>query len=896
MPQERSRHLSPLAQFIARLRQAEIDWDGENIADLLWLARYGVAPHDVLPVESSTVHEPLDESSSPVIRTETLDSPIAPLPPPPDLGLYAQGAAPRSTSKPRSPSGIPLQTPTAPPLRKTLSIGRSLRPFMRKVDSYTRTVLDEEETAEQTAERKFCMTVVKPDQERWLEVALVIEETPISFIWQETIQEFKQLLEHQGAFRSVNRWYLRREGDDIKLFSQPSGSRRQTPRNLKELVDASGRRLILVLSDCVSLTWQQGLIQKQCLALWGKHCPIAILQLLPSRLWGRTKLTAGVMVKLGGLTPGTPNRALELHEVPLWAEGKGKGGLKLPLVTMEPESLDQWAKMVAGFGEYRAAGVWFDEQGQDEPDADEPTTNEPQASEDRERRQPIALPSEQLVHRFNATASLPARRLASLMAFVPIQLPIVYLIQKTMLPDSTTLHLAEIFMSGLVQREDAAGSSLGKSYRFVPGVQERLVDLADRNEAEQMLDHMSEYIGQKMGRSLYSFTALLMLAKQLEGTEGTEDLAQFARVSTPAIARLGGHYATFVESLEEMESLPTRVKFPPLQTLEFVTVYLVDEEESNRPPLPVDERHSLQPFEYTVATLQFRQQNWLQRLGGRGRGEWVIQRQQRQGLRLVESLTEGLDLELVPIPGGRFQMGSPKDEPERRDTEDPQHEVEVQEFLMGRYPVTQAQWRFVAELPQVVRTLEADPSKFKGGDRPIEQVSWLDAQEFCARLSQHTGRSYRLPTEAEWEYACRAGTTTPFHFGEMITPDLANYDWDVDYNESKITRKKDFEGTTPVDRFGIANAFGLCDMHGNVWEWCEDQWHSDYQNFPHEDGKAWIDADVAPQDENVGRVIRGGSWNLNPRYCRSATRYGYVAGVRNDIIGFRVVGFASRTR
>jgi len=150
---------------------------------------------------------------------------------------------------------------------------------------------------------------------------------------------------------------------------------------------------------------------------------------------------------------------------------------------------------------------------------------------------------------------------------------------------------------------------------------------------------------------------------------------------------------------------------------------------------------------------------------------------------------------------------------------------------MGKYLITQAQWRVVTALPKVERGLKSDPSRFKGGHLTVECINWYEAVEFCARLARKTGRDYRLPSEAEWEYACRAGTTTPFHFGETITTDLANYrgtdneqyKWSGFYGRGSkgIYRNK----TTDVGSFGVANAFGLYDMHGNVWEWCQDIWH-----------------------------------------------------------------------
>ena len=183
---------------------------------------------------------------------------------------------------------------------------------------------------------------------------------------------------------------------------------------------------------------------------------------------------------------------------------------------------------------------------------------------------------------------------------------------------------------------------------------------------------------------------------------------------------------------------------------------------------------------------------------------------------------------------------------------------------MGKYPITQAQWQIVAGFPQEKLQLQPEPSRFKGDNRPVEQISWYDAVEFCARLSQKTGRNYRLPTEAEWEYACRAGTNSAFHFGETITTDIANYrgtddeeyGWKGNYGEGPKGEYR--EETTPVDKFSYANAFGLCDMHGNVWEWCEDYWHENYKGAP-SDGSAWLTG-----NDDI-RVVRGGSWFNDPQ-------------------------------
>jgi formylglycine-generating enzyme required for sulfatase activity len=164
-------------------------------------------------------------------------------------------------------------------------------------------------------------------------------------------------------------------------------------------------------------------------------------------------------------------------------------------------------------------------------------------------------------------------------------------------------------------------------------------------------------------------------------------------------------------------------------------------------------------------------------------------------------------------------------------------------------------------------------------------MSWEEAVEFCQRLSRETGRDYRLPTEAEWEYSCRAGTMTPFYFGKTITGKLANYNSGVTYFQERKVKSKGEK--TPVGDFS-PNSFGLYDMHGNVWEWCLDHWHDNYEGAP-TDGSAWL-----YNRDNASRVLRGGSWDTYPRLCRSAARYDDSPGFRISF-GFRVVCEIPRT-
>jgi formylglycine-generating enzyme required for sulfatase activity len=250
--------------------------------------------------------------------------------------------------------------------------------------------------------------------------------------------------------------------------------------------------------------------------------------------------------------------------------------------------------------------------------------------------------------------------------------------------------------------------------------------------------------------------------------------------------------------------------------------------------------------------------------------------------------------EVVVIPAGRFQMGSPEHERQVAlaagaqaawlAREQPRRWVGIERsFAMGRYPVTVGQWReFVRATgwQQHGEVSWAAPGFEQTDEHPVVGVTWWDAQKYVAWLSACSGQRYRLPSEAEWEYACRAGSKTPFSFGDTVNPGQANYDAGFAYNGGEHGESR--RGTTPVSLFA-PNRWGLHDMHGNVWEWVQDAVHDSYAGAPL-DGSAWEQGGDAAR-----RVLRGGSWSNHPRYLRSALRNGFSASLANDIVGFRVV-------
>lgn len=266
-----------------------------------------------------------------------------------------------------------------------------------------------------------------------------------------------------------------------------------------------------------------------------------------------------------------------------------------------------------------------------------------------------------------------------------------------------------------------------------------------------------------------------------------------------------------------------------------------------------------------------------QQLGEKFNFTWVkvdscgkeIKRMPGQNYQKILDLGQDITLKMVYVPTGEFWMGSPGGEGDT--DEKPQHKVRItQEFYMGNYPITQAQYEVITG---------KNPSSFRGRNRPVENVSWRDAKQFCKQLSQVIGLTLTLPSEAQWEYACRAGNNTAFHFGDALTTELANYDATQAYAQVPVGKYR--EQTLDVGTFS-PNAFGLYDMHGNVREWCEDNWHDNYRGAP-TDGRAWTGADDS-------HILRGGSWNDYADTCRSAYRAcGESAIAADNTCSFRVI-------
>lgn len=769
------------------------------------------------------------------------------------------------------PNYKPIPVPDPPAIPQTLKLARVLRPLARQVEVGKPKILDEDKTVERIADTGVWQPVLKPETELLLDVALVFDTSPSMSLWQRFAEDLRQVFSHYGIFRDLRIWKLHHKSNlatgEVQLTSLSGAI-----HNPSELLLGSGRRAVMIISDCVAPAWHDGRM-RELVGIWSAKLPTAIVQVFPERLWSRTALARAVTVKFQS-KPGrgqddipNPSNVLKPLARSYWDRDRLKGNLRLPVLTIELDSLSDWVRVVSGDRRARVAGiVWSDRQDESKQKATEPR-EKPKHNE--------------LADTFLLTASPQARELAGLLASAPvITLPIVRLVQRAMLPQSTSVHVAEVFMGGLLKVSGSQTPTFANAekiaYQFIDDeVRDRLRAGFPAIDELIVLERVSNYVAKGLGKSIAQFKALLRTPSPDQLSPELEFLNAFAKVTAKILRGLGSEFAAIADSLTPAETEPTTAsphEFP-LEDLEYEVAEFI-----NFPPLqdfeyePAQITNILERFEFETAEIEKSRE---------------IRRQPAANWGYTEALGEEIALEMVSIPGGSFIMGAPENEPNSRNRERPQHEVTVGSFFMGRYPITQAQWRIVANWSQVERSLDRDPSRFKGDNRPVEQVSWEEAVEFCQRLSAKTGKTYRLPSEAEWEYACRAGTTSPFHFGEIITTDLANYNGDYTYNNSP---KGEYRiETTDVGTFP-ANRWGLHDLHGNVWEWCSDDWHDSYEEAP-EDGRAWLEAKAT----DTYKLLRGGCWNYNPNYCRSAYRNNNTRDNRNLNFGFRVCCVPPRT-
>jgi formylglycine-generating enzyme required for sulfatase activity len=932
---------------------------------------------------------------------------------------------------------LPIKLPDTGIFRNTLELGRLLKPLKQKINSRIAQELNIKETVKRSAElstptQPRYFPVLTPKKERWLDVALLIEDSESMILWQSLLKEVQDFLEHLGAFRDIKPY--RMNWDDLTKTLQISSFYSFSQYLSPQTLNAPGsRRLILIVSDCISPAW----ISEQFIDIlqqWSSQSLLTVLNPFPERIWERTNLDYAIKIRLGNKKKGLTPQSWQAIPLESWQiKGFDKQALlklvKLPIVSLESESIKAWVNVIMGKGISWCSGVWLG-------------SNFMYSYEEEEEDDEKSLTTLQQINNFYATSSQLAWELIQWLSAIPVSFSTIRLVQRTLLPESTQVHVAEVVMGGLLSPITPLNyyqSNYPIQFEFKPGIRETFLDkIAAEKQIKKkdfclgVIGRLTEKIASHFGhQTIREFEATLLTNPlELSGEDDLELIQAFATISVSTLRQYGEEYAPYIRKLDksrarlafvssfegnsigfnwidflesiaqrhhltdiEMETLinilptpsqsysipevarqlllsPSAIssrltgiycKFETLNPnlfqskkynkLSTLKLYLYSQyvkvsflHQLAIPDYAISQLETLELFEFEaeVATITF--EPVITDLLSRNlrnfsfetptvnlRGEIIkttthtAQYFSEQLIvntkQLKTNITEEITLDMVSIPDGTFTMGSPKNEKDSPNNERPQHNVKVPPFFMGKYPITQGQWKVIATRTdlKVKIDLEEDPSYFKKPYqdqdreidrwlRPVERVNWYEAVEFCQRLAKLTGRDYRLPSEAQWEYACRAMTEPldlakgesypPFYFGETLTDKLANYNASRTYaSEPKGENGKE---TIPVGQFP-PNAFGLYDLHGNVWEWCTDDWHDNYENAP-SDGSAWLDNN---QEENLDAenslestekdgnnpysVMRGGSWGLNPYICRSAYRYDYYRRViRYNTLGFRV--------
>jgi hypothetical protein len=545
--------MSTLSAIASALLDAGLDLTAPEVVDVLWFARHigvDVQAAAANPAESTAI-DPL-----------TLPQPAAEPSPDPDVpedddnlddidallemadpageeqstGLHVASGGRGAGSALRS--GLGIRVPGVASLSEPLKLARALRPLMRRRPSRTAFVLDEIGTVERIADMRIIVPHMRPAPARWFELALIVDKSASMAVWQSTIQEFRRLLERQGAFRDVRSWGLMTDFTDgvVRLYSGlgPVDPRR-TPHKPGELVDPTGRRITLVISDCVSPAWHNGEMA-MILAQWQRSGPLAVVQMLPEHLWEATGLGGAADADLTATLPGALNSQLRVSVQALWYERR-RTDLAVPIIQLNPRSLRDWSALVMGGAQSRVAGRIF---------------HLPETRADlSEDAPPKDRDADQLVGNFRALVSKQARQLGGVLATIPVlTLPLMRVVQATLLPSTDVTHLAELFIGGILSERQENAHLLDPEiveYTFVPGVSELLIKSVSSYDA---IAALSLFFERRLGRSI-NFFALLEDPSRAVGLLGLDQESEsFAALTAEALRRLGGSFARVAEELE----------------------------------------------------------------------------------------------------------------------------------------------------------------------------------------------------------------------------------------------------------------------------------------------------------------------------------------------------------
>jgi formylglycine-generating enzyme required for sulfatase activity len=671
--------------------------------------------------------------------------------------------------------GEKIEIPAVRYLDDALLLERALRPLIYKSPLQNTRILDEAETTKFIAEQDIWLPIFRDSARSWFEILLIVDKSPTMVIWDGLVAEWRNLLQRHVAFSVIHEFSFEYEKDRVKLCIHSNRYCKPT-----ELVDYTGNKIILIISDCMSSAWYSGEITK-FLEIWEKSNPIAIINVLPQRLWHLSGLSSARKTDLRAISPGLANNKLIIYD----SKKSSIKSVKVPVFNLDEEDLNLWANSIMGKNKDWISGFIFKPSDSvEQKDYFNQITNQI-----NEMKKPSA---EDRIQRFYSNSSDMARELAMLLALVPLSLPVMRLVQHTALKESKLVHLAEFFLSGLIKKEHA-GECEYIEYEFHDGVRQILLDkYLNMDIKKDVFKKTTEYLHQNFGSPL-SFKAYLLDPDNFDRKSKKVKIdpkhRQFAYIAEQVLKSINKGTRNIYEDLME---------YPKLRSF----------------------RHKLEDETYGPM--------------------------------------------MVKLIASKFIMGSSEGYPREK----PEHNVRINKvFAIGKYAITIDEYFKFCNSQNIKWDYKS--YKTENAKHPVTYADWHDAKRYCQWLSEQTGHLYRLPTEAEWEYACRAGSTGKWCFGDS-KEQLKDYAW---YDENSGSK------THPVGE-KKPNQFGLYDMHGNVWEWCEDGWHESYNESP-DDSDEW-------SSKNNDKLLRGGSCDYNTDFCRNSFRYRGAPDLRYMNIGFRV--------
>jgi len=893
----------------------------KDIADILWLSRYtGFSSsktddkEEEQPIGEGEIILPKPEEKNIKIKQieQTKDRKKTP-----EIEVHTPQNEIKSKSKLKR-SAKAFQAPKKLALPHYREWEKAFKFINFKTNSNRKYEFDEEKTVEYIANTKIFDLKFKKVQEKKYSLTIIIDQYKTMQIWSELIKLFTQMVHTFGVFNQISIYYWDTNSKVAKLYYDKALKQKTDDKSV--IID-NNQNLVWILSDCLAPSWKSADSFKK-IEKWSKYSLTSIIQMFPKRMWMGTMLYKGKHTRLSSKNFSSLNHQLISNSI----ISEDRDSLKIPIVSFDAFALQAWAKVVINREKNSISGVIFD-------DLDFEEIQTPKSSE---------ISIEKRMDRFSQQTSPTAQKLAFYMSVLPVDFQVVRILQENELPSSNQSHVAELFLGGLIERIEKDG---GIKYEFYPKVRKELNQNISADESIEILRKMSDFLSTNLGIGFDIKALISDPSGVFKGDIALSDESiAYAKLVSEVLHRAGGLYADIAQEIKESVKEIENQKV--LQLLQKKIIKKLEETEiCEHVGFEVSIGGTPKDGDYISGTVsqcgdipenieilsikQTTEQNFKVQtkfdlpsyieihdyphyslseekefdLDIECTLDIILDNQEIVDMKIYDINIDTIDsseldylgqddieeqiISIIP-KSKRFQMGS-----NDGDDEKPVHEVIINyDFEIAQYPVTVGEFKtFIKDTNYKTEAEKGDGAYVWDGknwnkkkdaywdnpyfeqtnEHPVVCISWNDAKEYIEWLNKKTKEEYRLPTEAEWEYIVRAGTTTKWSFGDD-EKELEKYAW---YDEKGAKRTK------PVGE-KLQNSWGLYDIHGNVWEWCEDWYVDNYEETP-------VDGSANESGEQKYKVLRGGSWINYAFNTRSSIRDWNDPSDRNYIFGFRLL-------